>query len=533
MTDDPTGEELGRRDMLLRGTAIAATAALAGSAAAPPASAHAQGAATAETRPAARAANQKPNVVFILADNIGYGDLGPYGGGELRGAPTPRIDQVAREGLRLTQFLVEPACTPSRAALMTGQYSIRNGLSLIIVPGTESTLSGRAYTMGDMFHGLGYATAIFGKWHLGSEPQSLPIAHGFDEFYGIPPDTSWDSCTYVDTMVLTHSVEASYEALAARGPQVVEARAGEPLRSVKPFTPAVRAEIDYELVDKSIDFMKRQRAAGRPFFLYLPFSTGHFPNLPAKAFAGKSRIGNYGDKIMEGDYHVGQILDALKDLGIDDNTLFVFASDNGPYADACRELGNQGTPDRGTSGPFRGELGEVTEGSIRTVGIVRWPGHVQPGTSSNAMFSIMDFFPTLAEIVGGKMPTDRPIDGIDQSDVLLGKSTVGHRDSMLSFIGPQLVAARWKQWRVYFTDMHPTGTGTQRLGATASANSSMAGYPKVYNVELDPHEDLNVAGLFGWVADPALEAVRAYERSLAQYPNPPAPNITHFVGPTG
>ena len=123
---------------------------------------------------------EKPNVVLILADNVGYGDLGPYGG-ELRGAPTPRIDELARQGMRLTQFLVEPACTPSRAALMTGQYSIRNGLSLIIIPGTPSTLPARAYTMGDMFHELGYATAIFGKWHLGSEPQSLPTAHGFDD----------------------------------------------------------------------------------------------------------------------------------------------------------------------------------------------------------------------------------------------------------------------------------------------------------------------------------------------------------------
>ena len=148
----------------------------------------------------AMAQETRPNVVFILADNVGYGDLGPYGGGELRGAPTPRIDQLAREGLRLTQYLVEPGCTPSRAALMTGQYSIRNGLSLIIVPGSDSTLSARAVTMGELFKGVGYATAIFGKWHLGAEPQSLPTAHGFDEFYGIPPDISWDSATYVDTI---------------------------------------------------------------------------------------------------------------------------------------------------------------------------------------------------------------------------------------------------------------------------------------------------------------------------------------------
>jgi arylsulfatase len=133
-------------------------------------------------------AQQKPNVVFILADNIGYGDLGPYGGGELRGAPTPRIDQLANEGLRLTQYLVEPGCTPSRAALMTGQYSIRNGLSLILVSGSPNTLPARAFTMGELFKNVGYSTAIFGKWHLGIDPESLPTAHGFDEFYGIPPD---------------------------------------------------------------------------------------------------------------------------------------------------------------------------------------------------------------------------------------------------------------------------------------------------------------------------------------------------------
>ena len=155
----------------------------------------------------AMAQQNKPNVVFILLDNVGYGDLGPYGGGELRGAPTPRIDQLAREGLRLTQFLVEPACTPSRAALMTGQYSIRSGLSLIILPGSPNTLSGKAITMAQMFKDVGYATAIYGKWHLGKDPQSLPTAHGFDEFYGISPDESWDSATYVTTIELTHSIK--------------------------------------------------------------------------------------------------------------------------------------------------------------------------------------------------------------------------------------------------------------------------------------------------------------------------------------
>src|ERR1700740_1470287 len=175
---------------------------------------------------------QKQNVVFILADNVGYGDLGSYGGGELRGAPTPRLDQLAREGVRLTQFLVEPACTPSRAALMIGQYSIRNGLSLVAIEGTPYTLHARAFTMGELFKGVGYATAIFGKWHLGSAPESLPTAHGFDEFYGIPPDICWDAATYVDTIELTQSIVAPQEVLLARGPQIVEATAGGALRTV-------------------------------------------------------------------------------------------------------------------------------------------------------------------------------------------------------------------------------------------------------------------------------------------------------------
>ena len=476
----------------------------------------------------AQAGDKKPNVVFILADNVGYGDLGSYGGGELRGTPTPRLDQLAREGVRLTQFLVEPACTPSRAALMTGQYSIRNGLSLIAVEGSPYTLSKRAFTMGDMFKREGYATAIFGKWHLGSARQSLPTAHGFDEFYGIPPDISWDAATYVDTIELTHSIPAPPNVLLAKGPQIVEAVAGGPLRAVKPFTPEVRAEIDNELVAKSIEFMKRQSAAGKPFFLYLPFSMGHAPNLPSKQFAGKSRIGQYGDKLLEGDYHVGQIMDTLKELGVDDNTIVVFASDNGPYGEAAREFGNQGTPDMGNAGPFRGELGEVTEGSIRTCAIIRWTGQVKQNTSSYAMFSIMDFLPTFAHIVGAKMPTDRPIDGVDQTDVLLGKSEMGHRESLLSFIGADLVAVRWKQWRIYFTDIHPTGIGPQRQPGIFSASAPMAGYPKLYNIEMDPHEDLVVGGLYGWVTGPALKVVEEYLASVKKYPNPPAPNITQF-----
>jgi arylsulfatase A-like enzyme len=355
----------------------------------------------------------------------------------------------------------------------------------------------------------------------------LPSAHGFDEFYGIPPDTSWNDEMTVSLIMATHSIDAPESALIEKGPWLMQQKAGGPMQRVKPFTPEVRAEIDNDLTDRSIAFIKQQHAAAKPFFLYLPFSMGHAPNTPSKQFAGKSRIGNYGDKMMEGDYHVGQVLDALKELNIDDNTIVVFASDNGPSGWILRELGNLGTPDMGNAGPFRGELGEATEGSIRTLCFIRWPGHVKPNTTSYAMFSIMDFLPTFASILGAKLPADRPIDGVDQTAVLLGKSPTGNRVSMLSFIGAELVAVRWKQWRIYFKDMRLTGTGQQMLGGIFEDSSNLS-YPKVYNIEMDPHEDLNVGGINLWPMQQAFKTVNEYLASLKKYPNPPAINFTNF-----
>ncbi|HTS43040.1 MAG TPA: arylsulfatase [Puia sp.] len=480
----------------------------------------------------ARAQGQaKPNVVFILADNVGYGDMGPYGGGELRGMPTPRTDQLASEGIRLTQFLVEAACTPSRTALMTGQYPIRNGLSLCALPGGPNTLSASAFTMGDLFHNAGYATAIFGKWHLGEAPQSLPGAHGFDEYYGIPPGSSWDGAADIPQIMQTHNAGNAPESYLVqnKGPWIIQQTGNGPLQKIKPFTLEVRAEIDNELVDRSIEFIKKQTAAGKPFFLYLPFSMAHAPSLPSKEFAGKSRIGQYGDKIMEGDYHVGQILDLLKELKIENNTIVVFASDNGGTGHYFKnwDASGLGAPDMGNNGPFRGDLGEATEGSIRTFAFIRWPGHIKPNTTSYAMFSIMDFLPTFAAMIGAKLPTDRPFDGVDQTDALTGKSETGNREALLTFIGPDLVAARWHQWRIYFRDMALTGN-TELLGGFA-INSSTLYYPKIYNIEMDPHEELNMVNYL-WAAEPAFRVILAYEESLKKYPNPPATNLTNFRG---
>jgi arylsulfatase A-like enzyme len=473
----------------------------------------------------ALAQQPKPNILFILADNTGYGDLGVYGGGELRGAPTPRIDRLAAEGLRLTQFLVEPACTPSRAALMTGRYSIRSGLSLIAVEGTAISLPATEITMAEMLRDAGYATAIFGKWHLGGQPYSQPQNKGFDEFYGIPPADTWDAFLMIPQGRQTKTLDIPLD----MGPQIVEAKRGEPLKAVKPYTAEVRREIDWELVGRGIDFITRQKAANKPFFLYLPISRTHYPNLPSKRFEGRSRIGQFGDSLMEGDAIVGRMLDALDELGLARETIVVFASDNGPDGPGPRAFGGD-MPDMGSSGPFRGALGDVSEGSIRTAAIIRWPDRIQPG-SSHAMVSIMDFFPTFARLAGGRVPDDRPIDGVDQSDLLFGASDGGRRDHLLTFVGPDLVAARWKQFRAYFADVAPGRSGwdgATLMGGVGTSAAPMNGYPKVFNIESDPREEHNIGAMYEWVIGPVLKAVEQYKASLAKYPNPPAANMTRF-----
>ena len=236
---------------------------------------------------------------------------------------------------------------------------------------------------------------------------------------------------------------------------------------------------------------------------------------------------NYGDKIMEGDHHVGQVLDVLKELKIEDNTIVVFASDNGPTGQYFANWGPLGTPDMGSPGPFRGSLGEATEGSIRTFAFVRWPGHVKPDSDSYAMFSVMDWLPTFANILNAKLPADQVIDGIDQTEVLSGASEMGKRDSLLTFIGPDLAAIRFKQWRIYLKDMNLTGTGQQQLGGLF-INSADMFYPKVYNIEMDPHEDMDLGGYDLWAFGLAVAPVKEYLESLKTHPNPPPPNLTNF-----
>jgi len=462
-------------------------------------------------------AQKKPNVVIMLGDNVGYGDIGAYGAGEIRGMPTPRIDSIAASGLRLTQYLVEPACTPSRAALMSGRYSQRLGLSSVIVGGTPNTLQASEVTLGELFKSAGYATGMTGKWHLGAAEQSWPTRQGFDE-YKVGVFESTDGTLYRDSMQRSGMPEA---AIAATEPWVWDSDANGVMKKTRPYTVDYRAQIEGDVTNASVDFINRKAKGDQPFFLYVGFTYTHYPIRTAPEFVGKSRIGPYGDAIMELDYRTGQILDALKASGVEDNTIVIWISDN-----AAAPLAGPSDTRMGFNGPFRGELGDATEGAIRTIGMVKWPGKIAP-RASNEMFSVHDWFPTLAGIIGGKVPTDRPIDGIDQSAFILGKQAKSNRESLISFIGEEVVAVRWHQFRLYPKEFVLT-TGNPPMTGLAGRRTEGNGFPAIFNIEADPREEVNILGTSAWVVGPYLRVIGEYYKTLEKYPNPKAVNMTQF-----
>ncbi len=465
-------------------------------------------------------ANQKPNVVFILADNLGFGDVGCYGsGGEMRGMPTPNIDKLASESVRLNQFLVEPACTPSRAALQTGRYSIRSGLSRIVVPGGKNQLQPFEYTLGNLFKDQGYSTIYYGKWHLGERSKSEPQYFGYDQwrfgFYG-----SSEGSQNASNM----TIYGVPEALRKSGVMYVrEAKSPKtPSKELFPFDLAYRPKIDNEITDDAVNYVREHAKSGRPFFVFMSMTRPHFPNIPSKEFKGKSRIGDYGDSVMELDYNVGRMMQAVRDVGIEDNTIFVFASDNGPTITTTliNEL------HVASAGPWRSEIGTAFEGSIRTIGMIKWPNRIKPRVAEG-MFSIMDFLPTFARILDAKLPDDRPIDGIDQLDYLVGKQDYSNREHLISFLGSRLIAVRWRQWRIYTVNFYPTDNNPRVDGAMGYMNET-AGNPMLFNIEADPRERRDVILENTWVMRPYARIIGEYLATLKEHPNPPAVDLVNF-----
>ncbi len=463
------------------------------------------------------AAADKPNVVIMLADNVGYGDIGAYGAGEIRGMPTPRIDSIANQGLRLTQYLVEPACTPSRAALMTGRYSQRVGLGTVIIANTPNTLQANEVTLGELFKSRGYATAIAGKWHLGASEQSWPTRQGFDEYH-VGVFESSDGTLYRDSMQRAGMPEA---AIAATEAYIWESEANGNMKRTRPYTVENRGQIEGDIAKASVEFIERQAKAKQRFFLYVGFTYTHYPIRTAPEFVGKSRIGPYGDAIMELDYRTGQVLDAIKAAGIEDNTIVLWLSDN-----AAAPTSGPTDTRAGFNGPFRGELGDALEGSIRTIGMIKWPGKIEP-RASNEMVSVHDWFPTLAGFIGAQVPTDRPMDGEDQGAFITGKQAKSNRESLISFIGDEIAAVRWRAYRLYPKEFVST-TGNPPMYGLAGRRAEANGFPAIFNIEADPREEVNILGTSAWVVGLYLKVIGEYKKTLEKYPNPKPVRLTEF-----
>jgi arylsulfatase len=455
----------------------------------------------------------------MLVDNLGFGDLSVYNNGTRGGIKTPNIDRLAKEGMMFTQFLVEPGCTPSRAGLMTGQYSIRNGMSLVIVPGMAGGLDETDFTLGKLFKSKGYNTAYAGKWHLGPATYSQPQNQGFDQWLiGFRGTT--DQVVYPDHMN-TYGVPIAFQ--KALTPKILVANGPGEADVIRDYDFEYRKKIEGVITEKSIEFIKEAVNKEDPFFLMIGFTRPHFPNDVAEEFQGRSGAGKYGDSLLELDHRTGQVLGAIEELGIEDNTIVVWLSDNGATvtATAIDEL------NQGSNGPFRGELGDAYEGSIRTAGMIKWPGKVKP-SMSNEMISIHDFLPTFAALLDAELPVDKYFDGIDQSDFLLGKQTKSNRNSLITFVGDRVVAVRWNQFRIYPIKFYHTKNNPS-VGGYLGTISETAGFPQIYNIEADPREmsDIGPTG-GGWIMGPYLQEIGKYRATLEKFPNPPAGNVTKF-----
>ena len=333
----------------------------------------------------AQQAQKPPNIVFMLADNLGYGELGVYGGGILRGAATPRIDALAAEGMRLLNFNVEAQCTPTRSALMTGRFSIRSGTYEVPLGGVPDGLTQWEVTIAELLSAQGYATGMWGKWHLGSAEDRLPTNQGFDEWYGIPrtyDEAMWPSFNETKSTWPSVGDKQGWNAKIVAPEPIYEARKGEKPRVIANLNVDNRRTMEAEITSRAVQFIKRNASAGKPFYAYVPFSLVHMPTLPNPDFAGRTGNGDWADCLAELDYRTGQILDAIKQAGIEDNTLVVFASDNGPEAT---------DPWQGDSGPWHGTYFTAMEGSLRAPFMSAGRARCQPGALTTRLSTSLTY----------------------------------------------------------------------------------------------------------------------------------------------
>ena len=457
---------------------------------------------------------EKPNIVVFLWDNFGWGELGCYGGGVLRGAPTPRIDAFAAEGKRLLNFNVEAQCTPTRSALLTGRHPIRSGTQSVPIAGGADGLVRWEVTIAKALSDVGYATGMWGKWHLGSDPaQRSPVDFGFDEAVWFPrssDESAWTMQSYFPNGEVTAAPYAGQTKIPLEPEPVFSRKKGFSHEVAGSYDAETRAGFDRKITGWARDFMTRAHDDGKPFFLYLPYTQWHIPTIPDPEYAGKTKRGNWADLLTQMDDFTGMILDKIEELGVAEDTIVVWTSDNGAdptYRFPAIDPDPAGGAWHGFSGPWRGSYCTALEGSNRTPCMIRWPGKIKPGQVSNELVHVVDLFPTLVKAGGGQVPGDRMIDGMEMTPFLLGDAEESGRDIILHWNVNRLQAAKWHQWKVHLfqnDDMYSTWTPYN--------------FPLLYNLEWDPREEHPVTFVHGWVMHPIAAAAGAFMKSLVAEP---------------
>ena len=435
----------------------------------------------------ARAAERSPNVVVIFCDDMGWGDVGCFGNPTIR---TPHLDRMAAEGQKWTQFYVAaPVCTPSRAALMTGRYPIRNGMTsgkrAVLFPDSGGGLPPEEITLAELLKQKNYATGLFGKWHLGHLPQYLPTAQGFDTYHGIPYSNDMDKVG-----------GPNYRAEVIKDPDYypdLEHYNVPLMRDAKIIErPADQNTITRRYTEEAVKFIRANQ--DRRFLVYLPHSLPHIPLFVSEPFRGKSIRGLYGDVIEEIDWSVGQILETLRELDLDETTLVVFTSDNGPWL----SFETHG----GSAGPLRGGKGTTFEGGQRVPTIFWWPGTVPPGVVTD-LGSTLDLMATLAALTDTTPPQDRKLDSHDLSPVLLGHGK-SPRKEFYYWTRGELHAVRAGPWKLHVKLREPVNYG----------RAVVPDRPELYHVERDISEAYNLADQHPEIVERLLAMMKDHEADI-------------------
>ena len=413
--------------------------------------------------------SERPNVIFIYADDLGYGDLGCYGATSIQ---TPYLDQMAEKGIRFTNFYVtSPVCSPSRSALLTGRYQVKSGITRVFFPNSLQGIDADEYTMAEMFKDAGYTTGLIGKWHLGHLPPFLPMEHGFDYWFGLPYSNDMEWAPRKDPPLPL-----------MRDTQIIS-------------QPAHQPTLTQRYTSEAINFIARNSDA--PFFLYLPHTFPHKPLHVSAEYKGTSAYETYGDVVAELDRSVGEVLKALESFGIAENTLVVFSSDNGPASKGG-----------GMTGGLRGHKATTFEGGIKVPTIAYWPGKIPVGKVVQDPLIMTDWLPTFTSLAGGALPKDRDYDGQNITTVLFDGATLDNR-TFYFYFNETLRAIRSGDWKY----MRPVLDNPYRQRLEPHG-------PLLFNLKEDPNETKNLIEVFPEKAEELAAQMKAFEQQIAPVPEP-------------